>query len=80
MSGKKVIIVGAGPGGLTCAMILARRGFSVTVYDKEDRVGGRNAALKIGPYTFDTGPHVPDDEIHPGRDVLGGGKRHREIP
>jgi phytoene desaturase len=56
MSGKKVIIVGAGPGGLTCAMILARRGFSVTVYEKEDRVGGRNAALKLGPYTFDTGP------------------------
>ena len=56
MTGKKVIIIGAGPGGLTCAMILAHRGFSVTVYEKEDRVGGRNAPLKLGPYTFDTGP------------------------
>jgi phytoene desaturase len=56
MDGKKVIIVGAGPGGLTSAMILAHRGFSVTVYEKEDRVGGRNAPLKLGPYTFDTGP------------------------
>ncbi|MBN2250615.1 MAG: phytoene desaturase [Candidatus Altiarchaeota archaeon] len=56
MEGKKAIIVGAGPGGLTCAMILARRGFSVTVYEKEDRVGGRNAPLAAGPYTFDTGP------------------------
>ena len=56
MPGKKVIVVGAGPGGLTCAMILSYRGFSVTVYEKEDRVGGRNAPLKLGPYTFDTGP------------------------
>ena len=56
MPGKKVIIVGAGPGGLTSAMILAHRGFSVTVYEKEDRVGGRNAPIQLGPYTFDTGP------------------------
>ena len=56
MPGKKVIIVGAGPGGLTCAMILAHRGFSVMVYEKEDQVGGRNAPIKLGPYTFDTGP------------------------
>ncbi|MEM0360729.1 MAG: phytoene desaturase family protein [Candidatus Diapherotrites archaeon] len=56
MKSKKAIIVGAGPGGLACAMILAHRGFSVTVYEKEARVGGRNAVLKIGPYTFDTGP------------------------
>lgn len=41
MPGKKVIVVGAGPGGLTSAMILAHRGFSVTVYEKEERVGGR---------------------------------------
>lgn len=56
MPGKKVIVIGAGPGGLTSAMILARRGFSVTVFEKEERVGGRNAPLKLGPYTFDTGP------------------------
>ncbi|MCG7854361.1 MAG: NAD(P)-binding protein, partial [Methanoregulaceae archaeon] len=56
MPGKKVIVVGAGPGGLTSAMILAHRGFSITVYEKENCVGGRNAPLKLGPYTFDTGP------------------------
>ncbi len=56
MPGKKVIIVGAGPGGLTSAMILAHRGFSVTVYEKEAQVGGRNAPIRLGPYTFDTGP------------------------
>ena len=29
--GKKVIIVGAGPGGLTTAMLLVKRGFDVSI-------------------------------------------------
>jgi phytoene desaturase len=37
-------------------MILARRGVSVTVLEAEPQVGGRNAAIRLGPYTFDTGP------------------------
>ncbi|HOC71471.1 MAG TPA: phytoene desaturase family protein [Candidatus Hydrogenedentes bacterium] len=53
---KHVVVVGAGPGGLTAAMILARRGVRVTVLEAKDRVGGRNATLQAGPYTFDTGP------------------------
>jgi phytoene desaturase len=53
---KRVAVVGAGPGGLTAAMILAHRGFQVEVYEARDRVGGRNAELKVGDYTFDTGP------------------------
>jgi len=53
---KKVIIIGAGPGGLTSAMILAHRGFEVTVFEKEAEVGGRNAPLTLNGYTFDTGP------------------------
>lgn len=53
---KKIIIIGAGPGGLTSGMLLAHRGYDVTIVEKLDRVGGRNAAIKAGPYTFDTGP------------------------
>lgn len=53
---KKIAIVGAGPGGLTAAMILARRGFSVTVFEARDRVGGRNAGFELDGYRFDTGP------------------------
>jgi phytoene dehydrogenase-like protein len=30
---KHVVVVGAGPGGLTCAMILAGRGFKVSVFE-----------------------------------------------
>lgn len=55
-SNKRVVIVGAGPGGLTAGMILARRGFDVTIVEKKDRVGGRNAELRAGDFSFDTGP------------------------
>ena len=53
---RHVVVVGAGPGGLTSAMILAHRGFRVTVVEKGGRVGGRNAELRAGDYSFDTGP------------------------
>ncbi|MBU1534568.1 FAD-dependent oxidoreductase, partial [Myxococcota bacterium] len=56
MNPKKVLIVGAGPGGLTAAMILASKGYRVEVFEKSNVVGGRNAPLRLGPYTFDTGP------------------------
>jgi phytoene desaturase len=53
---KHIIVIGAGPGGLTAAMLLARRGFRVTVFEKEAHVGGRNAAILRNGYKFDTGP------------------------
>jgi phytoene desaturase len=56
MKDKRVVIIGAGPGGLTAGMILARRGFDVTIVEKRDRVGGRNAELRVGDFSFDTGP------------------------
>lgn len=55
-SSKHVVIVGAGPGGLTAAMILSHRGFRVTVVEKDATVGGRSQEIKLGPYSFDTGP------------------------
>jgi phytoene desaturase len=58
MSGpiRRVAIVGAGPGGLAAGMLLAHRGFDVTVYEQKSHVGGRNAELCLGPYRFDVGP------------------------
>lgn len=39
-SGKQVAVVGSGPAGLATADLLNRRGHSVTVFEKEDRIGG----------------------------------------
>ncbi len=39
-SGRRVAVVGSGPAGLTCAQQLARLGHSVTVFEKQDRIGG----------------------------------------
>jgi len=39
-NGMKVAIVGSGPGGLTCADELAKRGYAVTVFEAQSRPGG----------------------------------------
>ena len=39
--GRKIIVIGAGPAGLTAAQTLARRGFDVTVYEKSEKPGGQ---------------------------------------
>lgn len=56
MSGKRVIIVGAGPGGLASAMQLAKAGADVTVLEKQSWVGGRTATFQQDGFTFDFGP------------------------
>ncbi len=53
---EKVVIVGAGPGGLSSAMILAHKGYDVTVYEAKDKVGGRNAFISEKGYHFEIGP------------------------
>lgn len=55
-SKKNVVIVGAGPGGLASAMLLAGSGVHVTVVEKHNRVGGRTATLAQDGYKFDIGP------------------------
>lgn len=37
---KKVMVIGGGPGGMESAWIAAKRGHNVTLYEKEDRLGG----------------------------------------
>jgi len=39
-TGKKVVVVGSGPAGLACAQQLARAGHDVTLFEKNDRIGG----------------------------------------
>ncbi|MEM9355736.1 MAG: phytoene desaturase family protein [Pseudomonadota bacterium] len=53
---KKVVIVGAGPGGLASAMLLAHAGLDVTVLERQPYVGGRTSTIHSGGYRFDRGP------------------------
>ncbi len=53
---RRTVIVGAGPGGLAAAMLLAKSGVKVTIVEKRDQVGGRTSTLDQDGYKFDIGP------------------------
>ncbi|MDO9707582.1 phytoene desaturase family protein [Paracraurococcus lichenis] len=53
----RVAIIGAGPGGLAAAILLAARGVQVTIHEKDSVVGGRTRTLATEQgYRFDLGP------------------------
>jgi phytoene desaturase len=52
----RVAIIGAGPGGLANAMLMAKAGAQVTVFERAGRVGGRCSAIEADGFRFDTGP------------------------
>jgi phytoene desaturase len=51
----KVLVIGAGIGGITTAALLARHGYEVTVAEKCQRPGGRCGRMVVNGYHFDTG-------------------------
>lgn len=53
----RVIVVGAGPGGLTAAYLLAKQGVPVTVLESDDEVGGISRTVRYRGYRFDIGGH-----------------------
>ncbi|MBV1850136.1 phytoene desaturase family protein [Catellatospora tritici] len=55
---ERVVVVGAGLGGLACALHLAGTGRQVTVLERETEPGGRAGRLLRDGYEFDTGPTV----------------------
>jgi len=55
-SSNRIVIIGAGPGGVTAGMILASKGYDVQLFEKNPAVGGRNQALELDGYTFEVGP------------------------
>ena len=56
--GARVVVVGAGMGGLTAALLLAARGLQVTVVEKADRPGGKLREVEVDGVPIDSGPTV----------------------
>ena len=59
-SGKRVAVVGSGPSGLAAAQQLARAGHDVTVYEKNDRIGG---LMRYGIPNFKMEKHLIDRRL-----------------
>ncbi len=55
-AGRRVAVIGAGPGGLAAAMLARAAGAEVTVLERAAKVGGRTASIEQDGYVFDTGP------------------------
>ncbi len=51
------IVIGAGPGGLSAALALSRKGWKVLVAEKNGRPGGNCTSKNYGGYTFDLAVH-----------------------
>ncbi len=56
MNRPQIAVVGAGPGGLAAAVLLASKGLDVTVYEAQPEIGGRTSSIELGEFTFDRGP------------------------
>lgn len=56
MEKRTALIIGAGPGGLAAALLLAKAGVQVRILERLPRVGGRCSAIEHDGYRFDLGP------------------------
>lgn len=54
--GKKVIVIGSGFSSLSAACYLAKDGYDVSIYEKNEAVGGRASKFTKDGFTFDMGP------------------------
>ncbi|MBD3239438.1 MAG: phytoene desaturase, partial [Chitinivibrionales bacterium] len=54
----RVVVVGAGLGGLAAAVALGAEGYRVEVYEKNERIGGKLNVLNRDGFTFDLGPSI----------------------
>ncbi len=55
---RKILVIGAGLGGLAAAIRLARLGHAVEVWEKNEGPGGKVKELRVGEFRWDTGPSL----------------------
>jgi diapolycopene oxygenase len=56
--GRKVIVIGAGLGGISAAISLAQQGYAVEIFEKNGKIGGKLNELRRDGYVFDLGPSI----------------------
>jgi protoporphyrinogen oxidase len=75
LPGQHVVVVGAGPAGLTAAYVLSKAGARVTVLEGDDTVGGISRTARYKNFRFDIGGHRFFTKIAPvqelWRELLG---------
>ena len=54
----RIIVIGAGFGGLSAAIRLQAQGHEVTIVEKRDRAGGRAYVFRQDGFVFDAGPTI----------------------
>ena len=67
--GDRVVVIGAGPAGLTAAWLLTKAGYAVTVLEGDDTVGGISRTAVYRGYRFDIGGHRFFTKIQPVEDL-----------
>src|ERR1041384_4251919 len=58
MRAPRVVVIGAGVGGLVAALLLAARGLAVTVFERAGQPGGKMRTTEVGGTLIDAGPTV----------------------
>jgi len=54
----KIVVLGAGPAGMSAAWRLSQLGYPVTVLERDSAVGGMGKTIAVGKYAVDYGPHT----------------------
>ncbi len=54
---NNILIIGAGPAGLACAMELSKKGYNFVIVEKDKQIGGLSKTYKFGDFKTDNGPH-----------------------
>lgn len=55
---KKVVVIGAGIGGVSAAIMLAKAGMKITLLEKNEHIGGKLNLLETDGFKFDLGPSI----------------------